>query len=329
MAKPVVFEVSHTKIALWRRCRMAYHYRYVRRLQPRVKGRPLRVGTLVHVGLEAIIQGKRHLPAMLKEIAKAKIFDEEKAMLKDEAQSMAIVLDAYQEFWRKEPIKYVEVNGRLSEHELRAPLVGGKQPIDFIGYVDNVGVFRGVQLLIERKTGSFDAVGKWWDNQTTYYAHFWPHKTKFPIDGVLWDMISTKTPTEPKPLQRGGLSIQAIDTLPAVVLAIAEKHGMTDHESTKTLLERAHANLGQWFQRKRTNVRKAATDSQIEDLIRTAQEIQENGYDTPTRTLDRHCGWCDFAPLCEIHFIGGDQEDAIERGYVQKDRPRTGKKAKP
>ncbi len=60
------FEVSHSKIKLGRRCLKAYKYRYIDKIQKRVKARPLIIGTLVHSCLESYFRNGHYLPEITK-----------------------------------------------------------------------------------------------------------------------------------------------------------------------------------------------------------------------------------------------------------------------
>ena len=48
-----ILKISNSKISTWRKCHMAYHYKYHDHLRPKRKGIALRRGSIINETIEA------------------------------------------------------------------------------------------------------------------------------------------------------------------------------------------------------------------------------------------------------------------------------------
>ena len=53
-----ILKISNSKISTWRKCHMAYHYKYHDHLRPKRKGIALRRGSIIHECIEAYDSGR-------------------------------------------------------------------------------------------------------------------------------------------------------------------------------------------------------------------------------------------------------------------------------
>jgi len=80
-----LIELSVSRAKKWKSCQLAHDYRYVQKLRPKRKVRPLTLGSLVHSCLEARALGKNWVQEIknFKEKDWAKLFEEERFELGD------------------------------------------------------------------------------------------------------------------------------------------------------------------------------------------------------------------------------------------------------
>ena len=53
-----ILKLSNSKVTTWRKCHMAYHYKYNLKLRPKRKGIALRRGSIIHECIEAYDSGR-------------------------------------------------------------------------------------------------------------------------------------------------------------------------------------------------------------------------------------------------------------------------------
>lgn len=321
--------VSQSRVKLWRKCKRAHYYRYVEKLEKKVKSRPLKFGGIVHDMLEASAN-KEDPFEVLDEVAKkqGKMFRAEIEEYGNIVEDIRAIMKAYYEYWKDNPLRYLRLNGKRSEHELTVKI---RDNLYFVFKLDAlVKSKNALRWLLEHKTGKTipDTDNRWKDLQTCVYIKGMELLEMKPVNGVCWDFIRSKSPTKPQILQRGGLSIKNIDTLPSVVRDFGEEN---DEEVPKILLERAEANIPRFFQREFTPINREVIEFLWDDFLFSAYEIQEDKESKHLQkgmTIDKHCGWCDFELICRTRLTGGDTDYVKEREYAKKKKRPKKEKAK-
>jgi len=331
------YTVGQSKVKTWRSCRRQYHYKYEEGLQRKRTKRPFVFGRIVHRMIEAGAQEEDPMKILKDiEIDNLPIFTAEKEMYGEIITDIAVIMTDYFDYWRNvrpDGLRYVPVRDetgeyRFAEHEFDVPLDAlvrkkdrkAVQGIVFKGQVDGLGKTPNkLRWLIEHK--SFDKMPgddeRWRNLQSVVYIRAvlylgWMKQ----IDGVAWNYIMSKAPTIPQLLKSGErLSIREITTLPSVVRSVLKIHGLKEKDHAK-LLERAEQSRREYFQRIYSPVNQTTADNIFDGFVETAIEMRDNAGRKKDMNIGRHCGWCDYEPLCRAHITGGDVEFVREGEFV-------------
>jgi hypothetical protein len=327
------FEVSHSKIKLARRCLKAYEYRYLRRLQKRVKSRPLIVGSLVHSCLEMYFRDGHYLPAITawQQGEFSKMFKEEQALHKDILPLAKQLIRGYISNWKQSGLEMVWV-----EKEFKVVICGTGSPEDHIPGPDIVfngkidGKAREIgrpksTWLVEHKTckkmpGEEVRI---FDTQVLLYQAALELIGEEPVTGVIWDYLRTKLPTRPELLKSGALSVaKSIDTTREVYEREIKRHGL-DMRGYTDILETLDSKRDQFYRQVRLPIRADMGRTLLQELIQTSQflwglefEYHNAGLNHCTRNLTRDCSWCDYAPLCHAELRGEDTSYLLKHDYI-------------
>lgn len=309
----MTYKVSQSKMKTWRRCRQAYHYRYVLGLKKKIKARPLVFGTIVHEMLEADAIGKSPWKT-LKRLDKEQgpLFRAEREHYGDIIADAGDIMSEY--FQYHNPLQPISVNGKDAEIEFEVPVAKG---IVATGKIDMLAKEKGLRWLVEHKTFGKaipDEDARWRDLQSALYVRILDMLGVKRPDGLLWDYIWSKSPQTPEFLKSGRVAKRLIVTLPGKVRAWADKHGISQSDRAR-LMDVAKKNLPRYFQRIMVPIKPQVVDSVFEDFVTTAKEMRNRHDDKPCRNVDRHCTWCDYEPLCRAAFRGGDINFLMRSDY--------------
>lgn len=313
--------VSQSKVKLWRKCRRAYHEKYYRGLRKKKVKRPFMFGRIVHEMIEADANGDdpfAKLEAI--DLTSGKMFRREREEYGDILEDIRVIMEEYFLHYpedARDALVYSRRKGKSAEFPFEIEIANG---IVFKGKIDAVGKARKMRWLVEHKTfnrmpGEDD---RWRSVQSGVYIRaiqmlgWWND-----IDGTLWDYVRSKPPAVPGILKNGEISRAKCDTLPTRVRAFIKANGK-DPKKYKDLIKNAEDNRSSWFIRAYTPLKRQVVDATWEDFVATAKEIAEL-HDKPeahTRTVDRHCSWCDYEPLCRARMLGLDAEFIEKRDYT-------------
>ncbi len=315
-----MFQTSHSKTKLARRCLKAYEYRYLMKLQRRVKSRALIVGSLVHNCLEMYFREGYYLPAIRewKEGEFTKMFAEEQALHKDVIPLARQLIKGYISNWKSLDLEMLWV-----EKEFSIEISPG---ITLIGKIDGLARdSRKMRWLVEHKTckkmpGEEVRI---YDTQVLLYAGALPFMDEEPVNGVIWDYLRTKLPTKPHLLKSGGLSVaQSIDTTKEVYLQAIRKHGL-DPRGYVDILEHLETKRDQFYRQVKLPMNDIMGQNILHELITTSEmliglehEYKEGGINHCTRNLTRDCSWCDYNTLCHAELRGEDTEYLLKHDYI-------------
>lgn len=304
----MTLSVSHSKIKTWRRCRKQYAYKYIEKLEPRKKGRPLYFGSIVHEMIEAFANGDdpKSITKKYRNDTK-KLFSserEEYAQIIDDAETM---MEHYFKYYKDSPIKFVAVKGKLAEHEFELEIAPGivlKGKIDAIAKTPDGSVW--IMEHKSHKTLPAEDI-RFRDVQTVIYAHVAPQIGIKKVDGVLWDYIRSKMPRVPELTKKGQLSKGKIDTLKSVYEKAIKDNKLNpkDYKEELTALEGSEDN---YFKRIFMPLNDSAGKQLIKEMIITAKEIQEKGEKDATRNITNDCSWCSYEKLCMAELVGNDAD---------------------
>lgn len=316
-----IFKVSQSKVKTWLSCKKRYHYRYIEKLKRVKKGRPLQFGSIVHDMLEAHANGEDPFEKLEKiEFDNKKLFQAEIDMYGELVVDIGFIMEDYFSYWGgkdKNAIKVIEVNGRGAEHSFAIPL--DRDPkILLTGKVDMFGKTADkLKWLVEHK--SFNRRPseefRWVNLQSSVYIRIsemlkWPQ-----VDGTLWDYIHSKPPELPKELKGGNVSQAKIYTLPSAIRQFCSDNKLKAKDYP-SLMAHANANRDQYFFRIRNPMAAKVVDGIYSDFIDAVLDMRDNHGKLSMRTIERHCQWCDYEPLCKAELLGHDTKFIRKREYV-------------
>jgi len=315
-----VFEVSHSKIKLARRCLKAYEYRYLQKLQKRVKSRPLIVGTLVHSCLEMYFRDGHYLPAITewKKGEFSKMFVEEQALHADVIPLAKQLIRGYIKNWEHTGLTMVWV-----EKDFRVEISPG---IFLVGKIDGKArENKRVTWLVEHKTckkmpGEEVRI---FDTQVLLYNAALHLIGEEPTNGVIWDYLRTKLPTRPKLLAKGdALSVaQNIDTTREVYEREIRKHGF-NVAGYQDILESLDSRRDQFYRQIKLPMNRGMGQTILDEVVLTAglmqalESMYHSGKNCMTRNLTRDCSWCDYSTLCHAELRGEDTSFLMKHDYI-------------
>lgn len=315
------FEVSQSKVKLWRQCRFAYHEKYVEGLTKLVKSRPLQFGIIVHEMLEASFKGQDPF-AVLDAIALEgeSLFSAEKEMYGEIIEDVRLIMEAYFDFYADDKTRPIRYNKEYAEHWIELPI--GEELL-FVGKID---VFlrtpNKLRWLTDHKTfkraPSDD--DRWRNLQSAVYLTACEELGIKPFDGFMWNYINSKPPTVPQVLQSGvEFSARAINTLPATVRKAMRDNDIGLTLGAQKLLERAESNVSNYFFRVFTPVNSSVRKMIWDDFVDTAIEMAECHGKKADRNIGMHCSWCDYEHICRASLTGGDVDMVKEREYESRE----------
>ena len=197
-------QISFSKAKLWKRCKMAFNYKYFQRLVKRKKALPLLIGTAVHSVLEEYSEG-RDPQVPMDQFRKEfnKLFNEEKAMLGDLPAELQGIMENYFIKYQNDGLVYpIRRHGISSELPVKVDLDNNTQ---YIGYVDKFPQdAEGRNWVMDHKTCKSvpDEASRFADTQLVLYVELLPMLGYPKPDGVIWDYIRKKAPTVPELLKK-------------------------------------------------------------------------------------------------------------------------------
>lgn len=324
------FVVHQSHMKCWRRCRQQYHYQYVLRLRKKRLGAPLKRGTAVHKMIEDHIEGKDPWKSFEEfKRTNQKLFASEREFYGEIEWEIRVLMEGYFAWWKKDPLIYTSPKGskKKAEHKFAYDLTPS---IVVEGKIDACATDRREQnWLVDHKTHKQIPQGeiKYGDLQSVIYTEAMP-ALGFPRpDGVLWNYIRWKAPTRPNLLKNGTLSRGNIDTTWTVYKAEILAHGLkpADYQDMKEKLE---GKEDDFYVRHHLPINRHMVDRLLEEARWTAREMKRKAGREQSRTIDRHCSWCEYGNLCRAELMGLDstwiKEHDFETQEHDYDEPEEG-----
>ncbi len=316
-----MFKVSHSKIQTWRRCHRAYHYAYNEELEKKVKPRPLVFGTIVHEMIEAKAKGKspwtvlRHYNR-----EQGKMFREEVDEYGDIIADITWIMTEFFDTYKNDPLEFVEIDGHKAEIPFELEI---DKEIILRGYIDAYVRNKKdrTQWVMDHKAVKSipDATEEWKFQQTLLYHYVVEKLGMGEPDGIIYDYISSKSPTYPNFTKSGELSRRdSLVTLPSTFRDFLDDNDLP-HKDYKDVLARLKERRHDFFIRKYVPVNLDVRRHVVSDCITTANEILERGEIDSAMNIDRHCSWCNYRLICSTRMTGGDTDFVKERYYVKKE----------
>ncbi len=314
------FRVSQSKVKTYRRCRRAYHYKYVEKIKPKRKSRALTFGSLVHQMIERHAEGDDPMEVLDNiDVATMRLFASEKAEYGEIIEDTRRIMTEYFEHWDSDPkpLRAARIKGKSAEHSFDIEIMPN---VVWNGKIDMIGRREGLRWLVEHKSfkrrPNDDA--RWRNLQSVSYFRAmdmlgWPA-----VDGTCWDYIWSKPPMIPGLLQDGTMSRKSIDTMPSAVLEGVRQHNMQLRDY-KAFVEATRAHRSKWFFRVYTRVDENVKNYIFDEFLKTIEEMVENHGKESGMNPESHCSWCDFEPLCRAKLQGLDYDFIKERQYEKSE----------
>lgn len=321
---PEVTRVSHSRAKTWRRCQMQHHYKYVQKLTPVRKARPLYLGSTVHEMLEVHLNGGDWNTVY--KAAKAeydKLFQEEQLLMGNIPEEAKQIVTRYLAYYEDDGLIYPKWRKRKAT-ELKIHIEIGTN-LEYIGYVDALPVdAEGRLWLMDHKTCK-NIPGeeqRYSDLQMVFYYWALPLAGYKQPDGILWDYLRTKPPAIPEPLKKGGLSMaKNQDTTYDVYMEAVAALNPTpeEYDAYHKFASETFAHKEEKFFRRiyLPNPNRDMVNAVVQDLVVTAHEIQVRGREAKVRNMTRDCSWCPFYNLCQAEVRGLDTEYIRKTEFTQ------------
>lgn len=330
--------ISVTSIRTFKRCKRKWYYKYVNMLSPKQKASYLNLGVFIHGGMEGYYSGhdwkefieqsaQESVDALMRTVTPGYDWDEALAVektaeisnLRDRAVE---VMGRYIEFDRTNPLvragwKVLGVEVNILEWKLTIP----GTDIFLEGFIDMVleDEYGGIWA-VEHKTGAqfFSVESLDLDEQASTYL--WALSHRYPdreVMGIIYNMLSTKTPSVPQMLKSGEMSKSKINTTWNIYARTLRENGLDeqDYSDMKAILL-----LNKFF--KRDQIYRSSTELgnfeiDLQDIVDDIKGTMNTAkfYRTPTRD----CVWeCPFREVCIMEYKGLDVEEVCNIKFVKR-----------
>lgn len=312
--------VSYSSDKTLSRCEMMYHYRYERRIKPRVKKVGLYRGDWLHQ-LNEYYRRTGKWKSEFKRIKVKlwdKLFDEEKEDYgEDFPQSVFDIFSHYVETYAEQDkgLELIELEQLCSLMTPSGILI--KWKMDAL-YRDRES---SEILLFENKNKKAipESEERLLQPQPHTYAYLYEKATGVHINRIVWDYVRTKPVPRPQVLKNGGLSIRKIETdqrgyLRSLAEAGIHPSDSEEWQAIKKHLDSLPPTLSLERVKNQVNIKigKRFAEEWVLRGLR-AKEIKR-----PLLTYTKDCKWdCDYYNLCQSDMRGGrDSELIIKKDFL-------------
>jgi hypothetical protein len=317
-----MFEVHQSSIKKWRRCKNEYYYAYIMKIEKRKKSTPLWRGHIAHAMLENRANGHdvwKPLNEMQAEYDG--MFQEEKDLYGDVPGEVRSIMAGYFKYYAKDDLTPIAIgkgnHKRLAEHKFEIELIKG---IILKGKIDEVDIDgQGFTWLTDHKTHKIlpETGLKYSDIQSASYSWALEQLWGLKVHGMCWNYIRWKPPTIPELLKNGDMSRKNIDTTWEVYRTALKANGLKTSEYLD-MRERLHSRGDNFYRREFMPLVGPIVENLIEEARVTSQEMQKKAGVDRTRTIDRHCTWCEYYNLCQAELRGLDTDFMLKHDYKEK-----------
>lgn len=308
------FMVSQSKVKTWRRCRRAYHYKYVEKIRAKRKSRPLAFGTLIHQMIERDAEGDDWREVITEMDPKQmKLFAQEKEEYGEILNDTRRIMTEYFTYWENDGLNFCRIKGQSAEHEFEVEIL---PDVIFNGKIDGIGRRNGLRFLIEHKSYKRAPTDddRWRNLQSVTYFKAMDMLGWKPVDGTCWDYLWSKPPLTPSILKDGSMSKKSVDTLPIAVVEFIEENDL-DPDDYADFIKAVEKNRAKWFQRVYTVVNEEVKEFVWDDFVSTVEEMVDGHGKKKDMNIERHCSWCDYEPLCRARMQGLDYDFVKQRQF--------------
>jgi hypothetical protein len=313
--------VSNSKVKTWRRCPNKFRYKYVEKLEPRIKGVALERGSWIHELLQYHYDGEDWKALHKKRTMEFyQLFEEQREELGDLPTECLRVMNSYLRHWKEEDSHYTVVDSELNE---------------YVDLGNGITLQIVVDLIVEDKRSGL----LWaWDHKTrknfesTENMLLDPQLTLYfrglellgykPLGGVTYNEIRTKPPTVPKLLVSGGLSkAKSIDTDVRTYMAEIRRLGLDPADYSDILRHLARNQHERFFRRQNLPKDPPMIRTMMRELKQSAAEIQraQRNNAFPRTFIPQSCKWdCEYKALCIAELHGADISSLVKMNFRKR-----------
>lgn len=321
-----LIELSVSRAKKWKSCQVGHDYRYVMKLRPKRKVRPLTLGSLVHSCLEARALGFDWVSEIrkFKKNEWAKLFEEERVELGDIPQDAFRIMRGYHYYYMKSDERYLTIAAELP---FRVRIEG--TPVVLVGVIDLIvlDTLSNDIWCFEHKTMKKDIPTEEFrmtDVQTTLYLYVMDKLIPVlgyessQVKGVILDYLKTTPPTIPQILKDGTLSKRKIKCDYYTYLSCIKQIG-GNPEDYKEILEYMKTNV--FYKRIPITKSMDMTSTIILDLINTGKQIKAISGKYSSRNLNWTCDRprCEYRDLCIAEIQHLDIETLIKLQFEKSE----------
>lgn len=317
---------THSMLKTFRRCPKQAEYKYVRRLKPKVLGRPLRAGTWGHRLIEVHHKGGDWHEEHARLSAKfGELFDEERDEIGDLPVDMDRIMRSY--FWH-----YASDEWKVLETEFILETT----------FPDGTVYRAKIDLLIENQFGLWIVDHKFHKKQPDYgfrildsqsALYVWAAvRNKIPVQGHIWNYVRSKPPAVPEMLKsgKGPARWAKIDTDYPTAGRWFREHPEIERGPYAPKLKRLRSQryvpgepqTSPFFRRVILEKNDEMLKQVAREAYNTATRIGEYRFDSPAveRVVDRSCTFmCSYTDLCTAELFTGATPVDLKRRYGQGD----------
>lgn len=336
--------VSQSMTKQFRRCPLAFKYKYLDELSPKTLSKPLTRGKWFHELLETYYapadenstEPKPTWQDAHKRLSRnfSMLFDVEKEELGDLPREMKSLMESY--LWHYQNDESWTVHEVEKTIEVELPYMSGvilRLRLDML-VEDEYGLW-----LVDHKTHK--AIPKTTDRlldiQSPLYV--WAcHEAGIPVNGFKWNYVRTKAPSVPKMAYEGTarqrLSQAACDTdyvtFVRAIKGYQKSHGLkvdADIKARANYLKSQRYDYhkpqtSEFFLRVTLERDEAMIQRALRELHHTAKRILEYDFSEEwvERNQDRGCNFmCSYRDLCLTELLGGNADLIRRKNYRQQD----------
>lgn len=323
--------VSNSKVKTYRRCPKSYEFKYVMKLEPRLKKVQLERGSWIHELLEFWYRGDDWRALHRRRTQQFyELFEEDREELGDLPSECLRIFRSYIRYWKQEDKHFNVIDTELDE------IITLPNGLELHVIIDLIMEDRRTKLLwiFDHKSranfASSDSMLL--DPQLTNYFDAATIMGYTPLGGVVYNEIRTKAPAIPALTAKTGQLTRRknIDTDSYTYMSAIKSHGFEVEDYEEILRHIARNEHERFFRRIKLPKDPPMLRIMRRELVQSAREIAtaERRVSYP-RTFDRSCDWCDFKNLCIAQLHGGDIKSMIRAQFRQRSREDQLEKEKP
>lgn len=320
--------INQSQIKQWRRCQRAWKYRNVDKLVPKVRDRPMHIGSWLHACLEWHYRvGDWRIGHDLFVTDYNKLFEEERRSLDKTTEPLPAQIErimagylfryehdgwkvlAVEKDWRS------EVHYRVAGGKLETILLGGK--VDLL-IEDEDSLIWVVDTKSTQKIpvpAAFHAMDPqlilypWGIQRDPEWADILQGR---PLAGVIFNYARSKAPTVPKMNKDGSISKQAIVTDYLTARQFLLDNGKDPANYSEYLDELRASN--DMLVRYKLPISEVATKRVVYETLRTARSILDHS--DVVRNVTRDCDRCAYRTICRMELFGMDSTFTREHDFT-------------